>query len=279
MFVIFLYQSRREKETEQDIVYPISIVPQTIDLIILILSHPRNFEKRNSQRNTWIQDLPSTIIYRFVCGNPDLIDWTREDQLKFENEMLLGDVLIFYESIESYRGISKKVLLGLEYAVHLRSTMDNVPVMPRFIAKTDDDIYVAVKNVEALISRSKPTEFYAGKVKSKHYAHREENSHWYTSYEEWPSDIQPYPDFACGAFYIMSSDAAIKIAKLFRKPDFKIFPYEDVQGGILMERIGIQPTHINVVETGEPGNDMIANHYGGVQTMWKFHRQFGKTFK
>jgi hypothetical protein len=280
LILLTLNRNRVDFEREKDIqfVYPVNTIPQRIDLVIAILTHPKNFEKRKSQRETWIRDIPPNFIYMFICGNPDQIAWdSPEERLRFDNEVLqFGDTLLFYEAIESYRGISKKVLLAIEHAVHLRSTIDNTPVLPRYIAKTDDDIYVAIKNVEELVQSPLPTPFYGGKIKTDHYAHREANSRWLTTYEEWPSDQIPYPDFACGAFYILSIDAAIAASKIFRNPDYKVFPYEDVQGGILMDQIGVKATSINVVETREPADDMIANHYGGIHTMWSFHDRFGK---
>jgi hypothetical protein len=217
------------------------------------------------------------MIYRFICGNPDQIEWDNEEQKRrFEKEYVeQGDIVLFYEAIESYRGISKKVLLGIENAVHLRSSKTNKPIMPTYIAKTDDDIYVAVKNVETLLNSKLPKRFYAGKIKSNHFPHRETESRWYTSYDDWPQDIA-YPDFAAGAFYIMSSSVAIDAAKMFRDPNYRIFPYEDVQSGILMKKLNVKATEINVVETGNPTKDIIANHYGGTETMVQFHKVFGK---
>jgi hypothetical protein len=240
-------------------------------LIINILSHPRNHAKRNSQRETWIQNLPPNIQYQFIIGNPDYAEWeSNESRARFEEEMKQHeDMVLFYEAIESYRGISKKVLLAIEDSVH---KFPNA----RYVAKTDDDIYVAVRNVEKIIEIPRE-KYYAGKIKSKHYAHRERSSRWYTTYEEWPDDKTPYPDFAAGAFYFLSIDAAKECAVLFRHPEYKIFPYEDVQTGIIMNRFGVPAVQIDVVETGEPGDGMIANHYGGIDTMWEFHKRFGKS--
>jgi hypothetical protein len=202
---------------------------------------------------------------------------TNEERKQYDEEYLkYGDIIEIDEFKEIYRKISYKTLRGIELALKLRSTETNEPVTPRFIAKTDDDTYVSVKNLKAHIGQlgKEPSDYYFGSIILGGPS-RDKGSPWYVSEQEYASN--KYPPFACGPFYMMSSATARKVRDKFRSNEFNLFPLEDVQMGIIMESINVSPTYdtdrkILCAETGDPHKYAIAVHYSKAAKMPRHHQ-------
>ena len=252
--------------------------PPKLRAVVLILTHPHNQYRRQLQRETWIKDLGKDIIPIYLCANVDKLTWGSENERNsfVEEFNTFGDMVVFQNLAEGYREISKKVIAGINYTMTGLITLDtNEPVLPDYVLKTDDDMYLAVENIEQLLNNSPQKEFYLGHLKMGQYAERYELSKYYTSYEQWPTDDE-YPPFAGGGLYILSQDLALKVAK--KSKDFKYFPFEDVQMGILMHELEVLPYHGNVAIASEnPSEDTLAIHCG--DRMNEYHEMFGKEWR
>lgn len=108
-------------------------------LLIIIITSPDNFIKRNTIRETWLQLVKhdESVKHLFVIGTGDL---------SYEKEKLLtdeyakhGDILSLNTVRDSYKTLTKKVLTSLvivdkEYSF-------------KFILKCDDDSFVQISNI------------------------------------------------------------------------------------------------------------------------------------
>jgi hypothetical protein len=205
-------------------------------VIILILSNHKNFHRRTRQRTGWLQLLPSYISYRYVLGNSDTVSWDSENQrVEFEDEMKLhNDMVIMTEVSEGYRKISNKVFSAIEWALK-DSVYD-------YIAKSDDDIQIKIPLLlEIFKTRPNPDLFaYWGHVYDKKYPVRDSTSRWYVSKEEFEPE-SAFPAYCCGGFYFLTGDLANLVVQEYRSPSFSLFPFEDIQMGMLVNATGHAP--------------------------------------
>ncbi|XP_073282899.1 beta-1,3-galactosyltransferase GALT1-like [Primulina huaijiensis] len=104
-------------------------------------------------------------------------------------------------------------------------------VSAKYIMKTDDDAFVRVDEILNSLRKINATRgLLYGHINSDSEPHRNPESKWYISHEEWPHD--KYPPWAHGPGYIVSKDIAKAISKKHEKGILKMFKLEDVAMGI-----------------------------------------------
>jgi hypothetical protein len=208
-------------------------------VMILILSYQKNFARRKRQREGWLRDLPPNYTYKYIMGNPSSISWDSNEQREgFDLEMRENnDTVIALEVSESYRKIAFKVFWGFEWALQQTEKFD-------YIVKTDDDIQPKVPMlVEIFERRPDPDPFaYWGYVYDDKFPVRDPTSQWFLTREDYESD-EGFPPYACGAFYFLTPDLAQLVVDQFRSPKFRVFPFEDIQMGIVVKSVGHEPQH------------------------------------
>jgi beta-1,3-galactosyltransferase len=210
-------------------------------VIFLIISYPKNFKRRGIQRDHWLRNLPTDFKYKYIVGDPDLLEWDSLERREFDEEMRREkDILITKGYKEDYKTIGEKVYLSLDWATQFEYS-NLLPYSSQYVVKTDDDILLKLDLLLKLFqSRSNDErKLYYGQVFSGMKPARTTRSKYFVSQEEYAGKV--FPPYACGAFYMMTMDLVKKIAAISKKPDFKLFKLEDVHMGMLMHDLDIIP--------------------------------------
>ncbi|XP_073134152.1 beta-1,3-galactosyltransferase GALT1-like [Henckelia pumila] len=212
-----------EHTNDMNALKPVALPPQTeLNLFIGVLSTANNLRRRMAVRRTWMQ-YPAVrtgqVAVRFFVGlnknhtvNKELWDEART----YEDIQVMP-------FIDNYSLITWKTIAICIYGTQV--------VSAKFIMKTDDDSFVRVDEVLNSLDRINVTHgLLYGLIYSDLEPHREPDSKWYTTLEEWPHD--KYPPWASGPGYVVSKDIAEAVSKKHREGQLKMFKLEDVAMGI-----------------------------------------------
>ncbi|KAI3433043.1 uncharacterized protein J3R85_007228 [Psidium guajava] len=233
-----------------------------LDLFIGVFSTANNFKRRMAVRRTWMQYAAvrsGAVAVRFFVG-------LHKNQIVNEelwNEArTYGDVQLM-PFVDYYNLITWKTL-----AICIFGTKVHVA---KYIMKTDDDAFVRVDEVLASLSRinSKSGLLY-GLINSDSRPHRNTDSKWYISPEEWPE--ASYPPWAHGPGYVVSHDIASAVHKKYQDGRLKMFKLEDVAMGIWiadMKKSGLEVHYENEGRVYNEGckDGYVVAHYQGPREM------------
>ncbi|CAD6250569.1 unnamed protein product [Miscanthus lutarioriparius] len=101
----------------------------------------------------------------------------------------------------------------------------------KYLMKTDDDAFVRVDEIQSTVKQLNVSHgLLYGRINSDSGPHRNPESKWYISEEEWPEE--KYPPWAHGPGYVVSQDIARAINNWYRASRLKMFKLEDVAMGI-----------------------------------------------
>jgi len=152
VLLAFIYCLKKSYTISTSIEHKIRENPNEIDsrqtlsfvsLLILIVTGPKNIERRHAVRKSWIYDalkidnLKDKIDYKFVIGTKGLSD--DDKRLLLDEENTHKDLLLLENLHDSYNNLTLKLAMMLEN-VNLMNSYE-------FILKVDDDSFVRVKNV------------------------------------------------------------------------------------------------------------------------------------
>ncbi|KAG6534862.1 hypothetical protein ZIOFF_008768 [Zingiber officinale] len=133
-------------------------------------------------------------------------------------------------------------------------------ISAKYVMKTDDDSFVRVDELLTELEEEKATRgLLYGRINNDSQPHRNEDSKWYISPEEWPEEN--YPTWAHGPGYIVSCDIAKAVYKQYREGHLKMFKLEDVAMGIWIEDMKKGGMSIAYVDDRRIDSDGCANGY------------------
>ncbi|GMY25978.1 beta-1,3-galactosyltransferase GALT1 [Fagus crenata] len=193
-----------------------------LDLFIGVFSNANNFKRRMAVRRTWMQ-YPAVrsgaVAVRFFVG-------LHKNQIVNEElwaeARTYGDIQLM-PFVDYYSLITWKTLAICIFGTEV--------VSAKFVMKTDDDAFVRVDEVLASLKRIKVTNaLLYGLINSDSRPHRNPDSKWYISPEEWPEET--YPPWAHGPGYVVSQDISKAIYRRYKNENLKMFKLEDVAMGI-----------------------------------------------
>ncbi|KAK1283318.1 Beta-1,3-galactosyltransferase 15 [Acorus calamus] len=246
-------------ETLKSVPLPIH---KKLDLFVGVFSTANNFKRRMAVRRTWMQYdavRTGTVAVRFFVG-------LHKNQIVNEelwNEArTYGDIQLV-PFVDYYSLITWKTIAICIYGTEV--------VSAKYVMKTDDDAFVRVDEVIASLQRINITRgLLYGLINFDSKPHRNTDSKWYISPEEWPDET--YPPWAHGPGYVISRDIAKSVYKQHKKGHLKMFKLEDVAMGIWiaeMKRKGLdikyeKDTRV-YVEGCESG--YVVAHYQGPREM------------
>lgn len=233
-----------------------------LDLFIGVFSTANNFKYRMAVRRTWMQypEVRSgSVAVRFFVGlhknqivNEELWDEART----------YGDIQMM-PFVDYYSLITWKTLGICIFGAEIASA--------KYIMKTDDDAFVRVDEVLASLKRiNAESGLLYGLVNSDSQPHRNPDSKWFISMEEWPEDN--YPTWAHGPGYVVSSDIAKTISKKYKEGSLKMFRLEDVAMGIWIENMKREGRDIlyekdDRIHIEGCKDDYVVAHYQGPREM------------
>lgn len=204
-----------------------------LSVIAIVASDPRNIDRRNVIRMTWIRHAIENKIavkVMFIVGVTS--DGSIRNKIKHE-AFLYKDII--QESFQdTYLNLTVKTIGALKWATKL---------CPRakFFMKLDDDVVVNIGNLTGFLESFAPSVNYLGGiVQAGSIPFRNPQDKWYTPEELYPKAT--YPPYLEGKIYIMSMDVAKKIYD--HTQTLQIFPWEDVFIGICAKQLSIIPQNI-----------------------------------
>lgn len=221
-------------------------------LLILVCTAPEHRSQRDAIRATWgglhqAQGLPVQTL--FLLGEPHGQYPAGGTQGDLARESAAQGDLVQAAFRDTYRNLTLKTLVGLNWAsTHCPKS--------RYVLKTDDDVYVNVPElVSELIRRggawgqqkskttgSRPVPLlYLGRVHWWVRPSRAPGGRHLVSEEQWPPTWGPFPPYASGTGYVLSSSAVQLILKAAARAP--LLPLEDVFVGVSARRGGLAPTH------------------------------------
>lgn len=193
-----------------------------INLLIGVFSTANNFKRRMAVRRTWMQ-YPAVksgeVAVRFFVG----LHKNRVVNEELWNEAkTYGDIQLM-PFVDYYSLISWKTIAICIFGTEVISA--------KYVMKTDDDAFVRVDEILMSMKRVNVSHgLLYGLINSDSQPHRNPDSKWYISPEEWPEER--YPPWAHGPGYVVSSDIAKAINNKHKEGRLKMFKLEDVAMGI-----------------------------------------------
>ena len=211
----------------------------SIFLLVLITSGVGKLysERRNSVRNTWgdksIKSGQRNWERVFVIGKA----LSAEHSEEIRQEAAFFEDILVLNMTDSYKNLVIKILSELLWSL--------IHVNPRFILKTDDDVYVHVPRLLSWLDNYANNNYagdklYGGFVIGDGEVRRGEKRKNRVARDCLAKDF--YPPYCTGAFYVLSTDI---LPSLFKAVEIRpAFPVEDAYMGILAQEIGVQPVDI-----------------------------------
>ncbi|KAM4640592.1 beta-1,3-galactosyltransferase 2-like [Discoglossus pictus] len=151
---------------------------------------------------------------------------TSVDQTAILNESLKCHDIIQKDFIDTYRNLTIKTIMGMEWVATYCPNAS-------YVMKTDSDMFVNIGRLFSLLQPDQPhkNNFFTG-----HFIggvpHRNKDSKWYMPPSLYPD--AKYPDFCSGTGYVFSADVVLKIYRSSFKVNFLYL--EDVFVGLCLRR-------------------------------------------
>ncbi|KAI3970925.1 hypothetical protein MKX01_024572 [Papaver californicum] len=194
---------------------------KSLDLFIGVFSTANNFKRRMAVRRLWMQYdavRSGVVAVRFFVG-------LHKNQIV--NEELWNEARTYGDTqlmpfVDYYSLITWKTLAICIFETEV--------VSAKYVMKTDDDAFVCVDEVLSSLNRISVTQgLLYSLINSDSHPHRDNDSKWYISPEEWPEES--YPPWAHGPGYVVSSDIVKTVYNSHTKGQLKMFKLEDVAMG------------------------------------------------
>ncbi|KAG9451322.1 hypothetical protein H6P81_011287 [Aristolochia fimbriata] len=233
-----------------------------LDLFIGVFSTANNFKRRMAVRRTWMQYdaiRSGAVAVRFFVGlhKNDMVN----EEL-WKEARTYGDIQLM-PFVDYYNIITWKTIAICIYGTRV--------VSAKYVMKTDDDAFVRVDEILATLSSKNVTNgLLYGLINSDSQPHRNPDSKWYISPEEWPEET--YPPWAHGPGYVVSRDIAKAVYKQHKKGHLKMFKLEDVAMGIWiadMKKNGLDVKYVKEERVYNEGcrEGYVVAHYQGPREM------------
>lgn len=198
-----------------------------LNLFVGIFSTANNFKRRMAVRRSWMQ-YPEVrsgeVAVRFFVGlhKNQMVNEELWNEARTYGDIQLMPFMDYY-SLITWKTIAI-CIFGTEV------------VSAKFIMKTDDDAFVRIDEILNSLERTNVTRgLLYGLINSESQPHRNPDSKWYISPEEWQGEA--YPPWASGPGYVVTNDIARTVSKKHRKGRLKVFKLEDVAMGIWIDEM------------------------------------------
>ncbi|KAE9595622.1 hypothetical protein Lal_00030703 [Lupinus albus] len=234
----------------------------SLDLLIGVFSTANNFKRRMAVRRTWMQYnaiRSNTTAVRFFVG--------------LHKSQIVNEEL--WKEAQTYRDIQLMPFVDYYSLITWKSLATCIfgteVVSAKFVMKTDDDAFVRVDEVLGSLKRIDVAHgLLYGLINSDSKPHRNSDSKWYISPQEWSEAT--YPPWAHGPGYVISHDIANTVYRKYREGHLKMFKLEDVAMGIWiadMKKEGLEVRYENEGRVYNEGckDGYVVAHYQGPREM------------
>ena len=222
------------------------------NVIVGVLSLPSNTKRRKTIRETWAKE--KSDVFFVVAGDWELIS---------DEFFAFGD-LIWIGVKEHFHAITYKA--SAFFVVVDRLTRE-FNINYNYAMKTDDDSYVAMDRVSALLEHLGEDKAvrpdYIGRCNDGISPIRDVEHKYYTSWEEYPEKM--FPAYCQGCGYLLSNMFVKCLSSHHNVGTLRYLKHEDVFVGLLAQRCGvtnihfIDEYHVRPFRTGlSQGNAFVA---------------------
>lgn len=247
---------------------------EDVRLYLGILSAAGKREARDAIRTTWASHA-QVHAYKFFLSRPaGRAAW---DQLRLE-AAARRDMVLLPTVGEHYFNITYQTLEACRFAA--------ADAAATHLLKVDDDSYVRVGRLVRYLQKLPRRRLFLGYIEDPGGGpHRNTNSQWYVSQEEWPSER--YPPWAHGAGYVLSADIVAEIAAgaAYEPLGGRLFKLEDISMGSWVEWVAQERNWtIHLVKDrrfnfgGCRYSDIVSHYISPAQQrcMWERHGRCSK---
>eukprot|EP00095_Tigriopus_kingsejongensis_P002931 snap_masked-scaffold1588_size34843-processed-gene-0.11 protein:Tk02931 transcript:snap_masked-scaffold1588_size34843-processed-gene-0.11-mRNA-1 annotation:"hypothetical protein SINV_13500" len=198
-------------------------------LAVVVCSAVRNFEARKVIRATWGSPglVPTGVRVVFLLGHAH--NFTGQRAVVMEASEF-GDI-VQEDFLDTYANLTIKSLMLLKWYVN---NCDKVA----YVLKTDDDMYINLKNLHGLVLANQKPNLLVGNLICGAQPIRDPYNKWYAPEYMYSGSV--YPNYVSGTAYLLSrSTAKVLLEAAAALPMFHL---EDVYiTGILSRFVGIRP--------------------------------------
>lgn len=235
-------------------------------LLIGVFSTASNFERRMAIRRSWMQYKAvrsGQVAVRFFTG----LHKNSKVNLELWNEAETYEDIQLMPFVDYYSLISLKTIGICIFGTKILAA--------KYIMKTDDDAFVRIDEVVSILKNINGNGLLYGSISFDSEPHRDQESKWYISPEEWVHNR--YPPWAHGPGYIISRDIAKFVVSGHQQRNLRYFKLEDVAMGIWVSEFknsGQQVRYVNDdrFHSDSCGDGYVVAHYQGPRLMlclWK----------
>lgn len=201
------------------------------EILFLVKTSPRNFERRNIIRQTWgNQGTFQEIRVVFVAGYSPKPSIARAISIESERH---GDILQ-YDFFDTYYNLTLKAIGCINWAATYCANDVN------FVIMVDDDYFIATDFIiEHLrtFSKYKVTQVYLGGLINSPRPQRDKQDKWYIPLADYPYNL--YPPVIRGGTLVMSIDFLLDMRIVI--PYTKPMPFDDVYMAIIAYKLNVSP--------------------------------------
>eukprot|EP00037_Helgoeca_nana_P018162 m.173490 g.173490 ORF g.173490 m.173490 type:complete len:558 (+) comp24323_c0_seq1:161-1834(+) len=213
---------------------------------IAIITAPRHSDQRAAVRATWVTDVRYNpdVTYAFYIAS------SKWDVAVLKENAIHADIVLLAEIVDSYANLSLKVPAAIRHGTKAYA--------PAFVAKIDDDTFVNVPGLLAMLRRAPQQRAYLGTRWSGNRPQRSKQSKHYVPESVWP--LAALPPYCEGGAYVLSQDLAqyLVVAEHWLRP---VGGLEDITMAVWMLSLQVHPQHSplflshNMITQG--GNDVV----------------------
>lgn len=199
-------------------------------LVIIVICKVDNFLQRTAIRNTWGSELEqenTKLLFLVGRSNDDNTNNMIAEESQSFNDIVQVDI------IDEYKNLTLKSIFMLEW-------LTKYCLNSNFYLKTDDDVYIIVKNLKREFRRIGDKKFFLCHVFKNSTVMKDETSKYYVSSREFSGDV--YPTYCSGSAYAFPASV---VPDLYQSAiQTKLFRMEDVYiTGILAEKNDVKHIH------------------------------------
>ena len=221
-----------------------------IFLVVIIFSSPKNFERRQVIRNTWLLTKGNNNIKHYFAIGVSSLDNEQLVSLKEEYKSY-EDLLLLYSFRDSYSRLSEKLLEVFKWI--------DKNVQYRFILKVDDDTFVQIDALSKALAKLPPKRLYWGFFDGQ--ANVKTRGKW--KEKNWFL-CDRYLPYAKGGGYVLSKDLVHLIVSVSNY--LTMYQNEDVSLGTWLAPFSVKRVH-------EPNFDTEFQSRGCLNSYLITHKQ------
>ena len=233
LYHLFIQEPKAIRSTKIETLLPNPSTDDVIHLVILVMTGPKNKDRRNTMRNTWLSQSKEVkmgdVQHYFVIGTKNLPASTLVS-LK-EEQFMHHDLLLLTDFEDAYEKLTQKLALMFEWL--------DQNLKYNYVFKVDDDTFALLDPIIKELNRfdkKKQSNLYWGYFYGRGRIKRK--GPWKET--NWKL-CDYYLPYARGGGYILSSQLVNFVAKNWK--EFQMYHSEDVSLGAWLSPLKLNRFH------------------------------------